>query len=129
MQQKDVPPSRFFFRPPQPADLFYVARWVASFAGRSEEWQHNFYKLLLEEFKVTADVKQQMSWMAIAGDQRLFFLEMSSEGYVYITAPAKFFNDPRLALAVWQKIVIHLHRQGAIFPIKVILYSSLPPSP
>lgn len=97
--------SPFLFRPPQPADLFHLARWVADFTGRSEEWHYRFYKLLLEEFKVTAEIKQQMSWMVIAGDQRLFFLEMNSEEYVYITAPTKFFNNPRLALAVWQRIV------------------------
>ena len=51
-----------------------------------------------------------MSWMAVAGKQRLFLLEILISNEVFITAPPGLLNDYRSALFIWRRIIGHLQK-------------------
>jgi|GEM_PF-1350426 hypothetical protein len=117
----------FFFSTLQEPDLFYIAGWIADATGQSEDWYHHLHKLLIKQYKANkefvaaAGTLQQMSWIAMAGDQRLFLLEVSTGGNIYVTGPSAIFNDPRLALAAWRRVIAHLRKIGIPYPIRTIL--------
>ena len=119
------------FRPPRSSDCYHISRWYAEAVGGSKAWRHQMQKLLQEEFRLTAKLSQQMSWMATIKKQRLFFLEIVETGShhaveVNLSAPQQLLNHRASALAIWEWAIVHLCRQGSYDSLHVQLSSARP---
>ncbi|HEY4108682.1 hypothetical protein [Puia sp.] len=100
--------NRIRFRLLELSDATYICRWLAATLHQSPEWESHFLRLLLEEWHNNEKLTRQTSWMALAGEQRLFFLEIAAEDEVFLTAPPGILDNRLTALAVWQLAIAHL---------------------
>ena len=119
------------FRPPKSSDCYDISRWLAEAVGGPKAWQRHMQKLLKEEFRYTAKISQQMSWMATIKKRRLFFLEIVETGshhavQAYLSAPFSSLNHPASALAIWEWAIVHLYRQGLYDALHIQLSSVSP---
>jgi len=113
--------SRIRFRPVELADAIYICRWLAEALHQPPGWEHHFLHLLLEEWDNTEKLARQTSWMAMHGDQRLFFLEIAGEDEIFLTAPKGILDNRSTALAAWQRAITHLRGLGALTSLRVTL--------
>ena len=113
--------NRISFRPLELSDAPYIGKWLADTLGQSAGWQRQFLRLLLEEWHATEKLARQMSWMAISGDQRLFFLEIAGEDQVFLTAPHGILENRPTALAAWRRAIVHLRSLPGLPGIRVTL--------
>jgi hypothetical protein len=110
---------RIRFRPAELSDAAFISRWLADSLSQSAEWECHFGNLLLEEWRKNEKLTRQTSWMAMAGDQRLFFLEIAGEDEIYLTAPRGILDNPDAALAAWTRTIAHLRSLGSLNSLRV----------
>lgn len=113
--------NRIRFRPLEFSDALFICRWVADMLGQSTQWERRFLHLLLEEWQKTEKLTRRTSWMAVSGDHRLFFLELSGEDQIFLTAPKAILENRITALAAWRLSLKHLRRLGTLPRIRVTL--------
>ena len=113
--------SRIRFRPVQLTDAAYLCRWLAEALHQPPGWQYHFLHLLLEEWRNTEKLTRQSSWMAMHGDQRLFFLEIAGEDEIFLTAPKGVLDNRATALAAWQRAITHLRGLGTLTSLRATL--------
>lgn len=111
--------TRVRFRPVELSDAAFISRWLADSLNQSPEWERHFLHLLLEEWRKTERLARQTSWMAMAGPERLFFLEIAGEEEIFLTAPRGLLNHRQTALAAWHRSVNHLRRLGTFNSLRV----------
>lgn len=112
---------RIRFRLLELSDAAYISRWLAESLRQSPEWELQFLNLLLEEWRNTEKLTRQTSWMALAGAQRLFFLELAGQEDVFLTAPKGILDHRESALSAWQRSIAHLRSLGALTRLRVAI--------
>jgi len=110
---------RIRFRLVELSDAAYISRWLAESLRQSPEWECQFLNLLLEEWHDTEKLARQTSWMAMAGTQRLFFLEIAGQEEIFLTAPKGILDHRETALAAWQRSIAHLRSLGSLTSLRV----------
>ncbi len=115
--------NRIHFRPLELPDAAYISRWLADSLGQSAEWERQFLRLLQDEWHKTGKLARQLSWMAMSGKHRLFFLEIAGEDEVFLTAPRGILENRITALAAWRQALVHLRGLGTLPSIRVTLDS------
>src|SRR5579872_2270596 len=99
---------RIYFRPLQLSDAIYISKWLADALQQPPGWEVQLRKLLQEEWKRTDKLSHQNSWMAMSGNEPLFFLEIAGEEEVFLTAPRGILDSRPTALATWRRVIVHL---------------------
>ena len=112
---------RIRFRLVELSDATYICRWLAEALGQTPEWEHQFLKLLLEEWHNTQKLTRQTSWMAISGTQRLFFLEIAGDDEIFLTAPKGILESRETALAAWQRAIAFLRSRNTFQSLRASL--------
>jgi len=110
---------RIRFRLVELSDAAFISRWLAESLQQSPEWEHHFLNLLLEEWHNSEKLARQTSWMALAGTQRLFFLEIAGLDEIFLTAPKGLLDHRDTALAAWQRSITHLRALGTLTSLRV----------
>ena len=110
---------RIRFRLVELSDAAYISRWLAESLKQSPEWEQQFLTLLLEEWHKNEKLSRHTSWMAMAGTQRLFFLEIAGQDEIFLTAPKDILDNRETALAAWQRSIAHLRTLGTLTSLRV----------
>ena len=100
------------FKRPDHRDLYAVSEWLAASLHGSDVWRRRMYKQLLQEFRITAAMPQQMSWIVTASNKRVCWFDIEEifgdEVTIHLTAPPNLLRDDRAALILWRRTLIYL---------------------
>ena len=113
--------NRIFFRPLELSDATHISKWLADHLRQSAEWERHFHHLLLQEWQKTEKLSRQLGWMAMSGNQRLFFLEIAGENDIFLTAPRGILENRITALAAWRMAIVHIRSLDILSGIRVTL--------